>query len=218
MLLATTIVPIRAQVAEGVNVTVTLQLPFGAIEPMQLLVCEKSPLVVMLLMIRLPLPVLVSLTACVGLFAPTVCEPKLKLGTDQVAIGAVPVPLKVTTWGLPGALSVICIVAVLAPTASGVNAGPTTQLPPAGKLLPHGLDRVESGEKSSRSAPTTIILVKVRVAEPLLVTVTAFTALLVPTVCFPKLTLVVERVTVWPAAEIEITSARRAWQVAAMNE
>src|ERR1700734_3672705 len=172
----------------------------------------------MLLMIRLPLPVLVSFTACVGLFAPIVCEPKLKLGTDQLAIGAVPVPLKVTTWGLPGALSVICIVAVLTPTASGVNTGPSTQLPPAGKVLLHGLDGVERGEKSRRSAPATTILVKARVAEPVLVTVTAFAALLVPTVCFPKLTLVVERVTVWPAAEIETASARRAGQVATMND
>jgi hypothetical protein len=36
----TTSVPIRAQAAEGVNVTVTVQLLFGNTEPLQLLVCE----------------------------------------------------------------------------------------------------------------------------------------------------------------------------------
>src|SRR5579863_256177 len=99
----------------------------------------------MLLMVSVPFPVLVSVTACAELGTPTVSDPKLRLGTDQVATGAVPVPVNVTTWGLPGALSTICIVADLAPTACGVKVAKMLQFFPAAKVLPHLFD---SGAKS----------------------------------------------------------------------
>ena len=124
----------------------------------------------MLLMARVPLPVLVSVTACAVLGTPIVSDPKLRLGTDQVATGAVPVPVNVTTWGLPGALSTICIVADLAPTACGVNVAQILQEAPAPKVLPHLFD---SGAKSRRSTPATDVLLKFSVAVPVLVTVTA---------------------------------------------
>jgi hypothetical protein len=134
----------------------------------------------MLLMIRVPVPVLLSVTVCGELFAPIVWEPKLRSLTDQLATGNVPVPLKGIAWGLPEALSVICIVADLAPTTLGENAAEILQLPPATKLLPQLFDT--SGAKSRRSAPATKTLVRVSVAVPVFVKVTVWAVPVVLTV------------------------------------
>jgi hypothetical protein len=134
----------------------------------------------MLLTIRVPVPVLLSVTVCGELFAPIAWGPKLRLVIDQLATGNVPVPLKGTTWGLPEALSVSCIVADLAPTALGENATEILQLPPATKLLPQLFDT--TGAKSRCSAPAIMILVKVSVAVPVLVKVTVWAVPVVLTV------------------------------------
>jgi hypothetical protein len=65
-------VPVRAPVAVGVKVTLTVQLaPVPALLP-QVLVWEKSPLAVMLEMAREALPVLVRVTVCAVLLFPTI--------------------------------------------------------------------------------------------------------------------------------------------------
>ena len=55
---------------------------------------------------------------------------KLTLSGDNVAAGArvtVPVPARLTAWGLPGALSVILTAALRLPVAMGVNVTLTWQ-------------------------------------------------------------------------------------------
>ena len=48
------------------------------------------------LMVRVPVPVLVSVTGCGALLAPTGCTPKLKLGTEKPTTAASPVPVNAT--------------------------------------------------------------------------------------------------------------------------
>jgi hypothetical protein len=88
---------------------------------------------------------------------------------------------------------VILIVAERAPAACGVNLAETLQLCPAVKCP---LQLFESGAQSPLSAPNTPIPLKVRVTLPVFVTVTDWTALVVPSVWFPKLKEVVERLAV----------------------
>ena len=56
--------PLRAPTAEGVKVTLIEQLACAASELPQVLVCAKSPLATMLMMFRVVLPVLLSVTLC----------------------------------------------------------------------------------------------------------------------------------------------------------
>jgi hypothetical protein len=54
--------PLREPVAVGVKVTLIVQEALGArLEP-QVLVCEKSPLTAMLVIVRVALPMLLSVT------------------------------------------------------------------------------------------------------------------------------------------------------------
>ena len=93
-------------------------------------------------------------------------------------MGTVPVPLKLTVCGLPLALSVSVRLPDRAPLTVGVNVTLITQLPLAatGALV---LQVVPLA--SIAKSPVTAMPVKVKDAVPLLVTVTALAALVVPT-------------------------------------
>jgi hypothetical protein len=68
----TVIVPVSVPVVVGLNVTLIVQLaPAAKLEP-QLFVSAKLALVAMLLIVRLVVPVLVSVTGCAVLVVPTV--------------------------------------------------------------------------------------------------------------------------------------------------
>ena len=54
--------PFREPLAVGVKVTLRVQLALAATLAPQVLVCEKSPLAVMLVMLRVALPVLLRVT------------------------------------------------------------------------------------------------------------------------------------------------------------
>ena len=58
----TVIAPVRAPAAVGVKITEIVQLAAGATDAPQVLVWLKSPLGVMLAMVRVAVPVLVSVT------------------------------------------------------------------------------------------------------------------------------------------------------------
>jgi hypothetical protein len=90
----------------GVKVTLIVQPAPAATEPAQVLVWAKSPLVVMVKGVRAPFPVLVSVTICGGLGDESVSAGKLRLVAERLTSGATPVPLRLTVWGLPLALSV----------------------------------------------------------------------------------------------------------------
>ena len=102
-----------------------------------------------------------------------------------------PVPVRVTTCGLPGAASEIVTAALRLPTATGSKLTVIVQVPPAATDVPH----VFISAKSPGFVPVTAMLVTLKAAFPLFVTVTVCAAALVPTDWLPKLRMLAERPT-----------------------
>jgi hypothetical protein len=89
----------------------------------------------------------------------------------------VPVPERLTDWGLPVALSVMAMAAARLPLAEGVKVRLMVQLAPAATLDPQLL----VWAKSLALAPETATLVILKAALPELLSVTAFVVLVVLT-------------------------------------
>jgi hypothetical protein len=83
---------LRAPIAVGVNVTLIEQLFPAKILLPHLFVWEKSPGFEperpMLVMLRVAVPLLVSVTLCAALAASKFCEPKVRLEADRLTAGA----------------------------------------------------------------------------------------------------------------------------------
>jgi hypothetical protein len=107
---------------------------------------------------------------------------------------AVPVPLRETVCGLPGALSVTERVPLRLPVALGVKVTLTVQLAPAANELP----QVLVSAKSPALVPVIAMPVMLKVVVPTLVRVTVFAGLVVPTATEPKSKLVGESFAVVP--------------------
>jgi hypothetical protein len=148
--------------------------------PGQVLVCANSvalvPVMAMLLMVRGPVPLLVSVTVCPALVVPVVWLAKLRLEGLKVTAGAVPVPERPTVWGLPVALSVMATLAVRLPVAEGLKVTLMLQLALAARLA----GQVLVWLKSLALVPVSPMLLMLRDAVPLLVKVTIWAALVVP--------------------------------------
>ena len=101
----------------------------------------KSPLEVILASVSAPLPVFVRVTGCAALVVPTGRLPKARLVGERLTTAAVlvPVPERLTVWGLPLALSAMLSAAVRAPLADGVKVTLIVQLAPATTELPQVL-------------------------------------------------------------------------------
>src|ERR1017187_10410675 len=216
---------LRIPAAVGVKVTEMLQLPPAATLAPQVLVCAKWPALVpvtpRLLIRRVAVPMLLSVTDWAALVVPTFWLAKVRLPAVSDTIGApTPVPERVTVWGDPAALSVMVTDAPRIPAAVGVKVTEMLQLPPAATLAP----QVLVCAKSPRLVPVTARLLIRRVAVPVLLSVTDWAALVVPTFWLAKVRLpavrdtigaptpVPERVTVWgdPAAlSVMVTDAPR---------
>ena len=97
---------------------------------------------------------------------------------DKLTRGAVPVPLKFTVCGLVGALSVSVSVPVWLPVLVGLKVTFTTQLLPlaTGVLVLQVVPPL-----AIANCPVTAILVKVKDDVPVLLTVTLWGELVVPT-------------------------------------
>lgn len=82
---------LRVPVVVGVNFTLIEQLPPAARLLPQVYVFEKSPGFVpvrpMLVMLRLPVPVLVNVTLCAALVAPVFTELKLRVAAERLTAG-----------------------------------------------------------------------------------------------------------------------------------
>jgi hypothetical protein len=148
LLLSVTVrVPLRAPMADGVNVTVTAHLPGAATEVPQVLVSAKSPAlappIVMLLTLRAAVPVFERVTVWAGLLVPTAWLAKAgRLDGERLTTGAVPVPVRATVWVLfatPLLLSVTVRVPVRLPIADGVKVTVIVQLALAATELPQVL-------------------------------------------------------------------------------
>jgi hypothetical protein len=96
---------------------------------------------------------------------------------DKLAPAPVPVPVRATDCGLPFKLSAIEMVAARTPVPVGVNFTISTQLAFGGIVLP----QLFVSEKSLALVPVIEMPLSVKLADPVFVTVTVCTALLVPT-------------------------------------
>lgn len=101
---------------------------------------------------------------------------------------ALPVPLRVTFWGLFEALSVKVSVPLAAPVAVGANLTPTAQLAPAARDVPQVLLEIEKGPLIPTLEMVSDVLWR-------LVSVTVTAALAPPTTADPKFRELAERVT-----------------------
>ena len=114
----------------------------------------------------------------------------ITIGYVPAGVGCkAPVPVRLIECGLPAALSEILILAVRAPAAAGANCALMEQLLPATRELP----QVVVSEKSLALAPVRIMLEMSRAAFPVLLTVTLWTPLVVPTFCELKVKPEAER-------------------------
>jgi hypothetical protein len=96
---------------------------------------------------------------------------------DRATVEALPVPVRVTVWGLEGSPSVIERVAVREPVAAGVKVTLTVQLAPPARLDP----QVFVCPNSVGSVPLKVKAVTGMAAVPPFVTVTVLAVLGVPT-------------------------------------
>lgn len=112
---------LRVPTTLGLKVIVTVQAFVGAMTaPVQVLaLLAKSlgfvPVIETLEMERLAVPVLVTVAVKAALVTPEGRLPKLKLPGDKLAIGSIPVPVRVTTAGVLKALSLRLSVALWLP-------------------------------------------------------------------------------------------------------
>lgn len=184
--------PPRDQTAVGVKVTVIVQEAPTAIAPaVQLLVCEKSPVAVTLLIVSGAVPVFVTVIGDAVLVLPTSTPAKLRLRGESVAAGATPVPLIAALCGLPVALSVILTVDDRLPVLVGVKVTVIVQL--AFAASEEG--QVFVCEKSPVLPLDILIPVIDSDAFPVFVSVIICGALAMPTCWLPKLRLVGDRLT-----------------------
>ena len=96
------------------------------------------PVTAKLAMLKAVLPVLVRVTGCAALVVPTGRLPKARLVGERLttAVVLVPVPERLTVWGLPLALSAMLRVPLRVPVAVGVKVTLIVQLAPAATLVP----------------------------------------------------------------------------------
>ena len=121
---------------------------------------------------------LVNVAVRAELVVPTGWLPKVKLVVESVATGAVPtpVPLRGTVCGLPAALSVMTTEAARLPAETGAKVTLIVQFPPAAREVP----QVLVCAKSPALVPLIAMEIEFRAAVPVLLSVTACAALVVP--------------------------------------
>jgi hypothetical protein len=137
------------------------------------------PAMVTVEMLRLALPLLINVTALSVLVVATGRLLKLKLVVLRLTLAEVPVPLRLTVWGLLAALSEKINDAVRFPGADGANSIFTEQVPLGATVAPEQVSALLA--KSPAFVPVIVSVDMVRLALPLLVRVTPFAALVVPT-------------------------------------
>jgi hypothetical protein len=136
-----------------------------------------APPIVTVEMVRFAVPLLVTVSVCAVLGTPIGWLPKFRLAAEGVNAEAMPVPLSATVCGLPAASSIILIAAMRLPVIEGAKVTLAIQLAPGVSELPHVL----LSTKSAAWGPVTTTLAIFRVALPLLVKVSLWGALAVPT-------------------------------------
>ena len=167
-------VPEASPAAVGVKVIATVHVPAAATgAEVEQVVPEaamaKGPVTPIALKVRLMLPVLVTVTVCGALVAPTGSDGNVG-DAGKPTVAPVPVPLKLTLWVLPPtppASSVMVREPVRVPAALGSKVTLMVQFPEAATLEP----QVLVWEKSLKPAVTATLAME-RVAVPGFVRVT----------------------------------------------
>ncbi len=165
---------LRVPVADGVKVTLIVQVAPAATELPQLLVWVKSlgfvPVSAILVRLKAALAVLLRVMVWTALVAPTAWLANVRLVGERLATGSAPVPVpeRLTAWGLPLALSATLSEAVQLPLAEGLKVTLIAQLAPAATELPQLL----VWAKSLGLAPVSARLEMLKAALPVLLTVT----------------------------------------------
>jgi hypothetical protein len=93
-----------------------------------------GPVIAIPLIVKVVVPIFVSVTVFAALVIRMAIVPKLRLVGERFAV--VPIPFSVTVCGLPAALSVTLRAVVRVPLALGLNVTLMLQLAPAAKELP----------------------------------------------------------------------------------
>lgn len=195
-------VALRAPAVVGVNVTVTVHVPFtpsvaGEIGQGSLGVAKSPglvPVIRILVMVSDDVPPFVRVTLCAVLVDPTACEPNVMLVVERPTDPNAPIPVKLTACGLPAvALSVKLTEALRLPDADGVNVTLIVQKLLAASVLGE-MGQLLLTLKSPAFAPLTAIFVMVRLTFPVFVRVKVCAELVVFTVWLAKVTVEAERV------------------------
>lgn len=173
--------PVRLPVWRGKKVTLMVHVALPARAVPQLLFSANCPLAAMLVIDKVALPTLFSVTDCEADVELTNWFENDKLVGERVAAGPNPVPLSETVCGLPAALSKMVIEPVRLPPAAGVKMTLIVQFAPA----PIGVAQVLVWEKSPLDETVTY-----NPACPEFVTVIVCAPLGVPTDCELKERLV----------------------------
>ena len=192
-LLVRLICAVLAPVVVGVKLRVRLQVPEAAmlvqpLWPLRVKLVALVPVSVMSLILRVAVPVLLIVTVRLLLALLMIWSPKLT-GLLRLMTGTgigVPVPVRVTVCGLPAALSVMLTRPLTVPILVAVNTTPIWQLlPGASELAQSG--GVAVGLTVVRlNGVATAMLLRMRLAKPVLVMVMNWLALVVLRVCAPK--------------------------------
>ena len=151
------------------------------------------PVTAMLPMDNAAVPVLVIVTDCDPLAAPTLTEPNDKLAADRVTGGVTPVPLNATLCGDPVALSATFRTAVSDPMAAGFNSTEMVQLSLTASVPPQVLADFRN---EVASAPLKLVAPKVTIAALVFLSVTSCAAEATPSGVEPKVRLAGVSVTV----------------------
>jgi hypothetical protein len=187
-------VPLRAPVAVGVNVTLIVQFMLAGTDAPHVFVSAKSPEAVIEVIFSARLPLLVSVIIFAGeLVVVTSWLPKFKLVGATTATGAlaVPVPVSVANWALLGSTSVNTSLAISVAATEGVNVTLTLHEAPAARLAPHVFDEIAKSVAATGGAVATIAMfVMASAVELLFVNMIVCGAVVAPTSCVPKSTLV----------------------------
>src|SRR6266478_3608718 len=125
-----------------------------------------------------------SVTGCEALALPSPCAAKLSAAGVAFRTLAPPVPVSDTVCGLPEALSVMVRVPVRVPVAVGVKVTLTVQLVLTARLVPQLLLCAKS--------PLAVMLATLAAAVPVFDTVTGCDALLPPSTCAAKVSVLVD--------------------------
>ncbi len=143
----------------------------------------------MLERLKAALPPLVRVAVSVPLLVLTACFPSERLAGERLAAAVVPVPERLTVWGLPAELSATLSNAERLPPAAGVKVMLNVQVDPAGSELPQLL----AWAKSPGLAPVIVTLEMLTAAVPALSKVAVPAPLVLPTGWLPKARLPGER-------------------------